>query len=218
MVKIPKKPLIKAGTTYLRSGVAKIDGLIQGEKISNIIKECADEKKVLNMNDIKIPYAVASVDTISTKECIFLSRHYDLKNDDIDYIYDAPVDIATRASIAFPAVITPCNYGKYNLIDGGTKDNLPVHILKDMGATKTLALSFRIDDYTPEPDLFGILLRTVDIFSLKDVRKAQKEADLAIEIDAAGTSLLVVDDVDKVFKIGYDTIMNNKDKILELTK
>jgi hypothetical protein len=64
----------------------------------------------------------------------------------------------------------------------------------------------------------SILLRTVDIFSLKDVRKAQKEADLAIEIDAAGTSLLVVDDVDKVFKIGYDTIMNNKDKILELTK
>lgn len=85
-----------------------------------------------------------------------------------------------------------------------------------MGATKTLGLSFKIDEYKPEPNLFAILLRAVDIFSLKDVRKAQAEADLAIEIDAAGTSLLEVDDVDKVFKIGYDTIMNNKEKILKL--
>lgn len=218
MTKIPKKPLFKAGVTYLGSGVAKVEGLINGEDIGNIIKECAKEKNISNMNDLPIPYAVATVDTISTKECIFLSRHYNLKNDKIDYLYDAPVDIATRASIAFPAVFTPCNYKGYNFIDGGTKDNLPVHILKDMGATKTLGLSFKIDEYKPEPDLFAILLRTVDIFSLKDVRKAQAEADLAIEIDAAGTSLLVVDDVDKVFKVGYDTIMNNKEKILELTK
>ena len=218
MTKIPKKPLFKAGVTYLGSGVAKVEGLINGEDIGNIIKECAKEKNISNMNDLPIPYAVATVDTISTKECIFLSRHYNLKNDNIDYLYDAPVDIATRASIAFPAVFTPCNYKSYNFIDGGTKDNLPVHILKDMGATKTLGLSFKIDEYKPEPDLFAILLRTVDIFSLKDVRKAQAEADLAIEIDAAGTSLLVVDDVDKVFKVGYDTIMNNKEKILKLTK
>ncbi len=218
MTKIPKKPLFKAGVTYLGSGVAKVEGLINGEDIGNIIKECAKEKNISNMNDLPIPYAVATVDTISTKECIFLSRHYNLKNDNIDYLYDAPVDIATRASIAFPAVFTPCNYKGYNFIDGGTKDNLPVHILKDMGATKTLGLSFKIDEYKPELDLFAILLRTVDIFSLKDVRKAQAEADLAIEIDAAGTSLLVVDDVDKVFKVGYDTIMNNKEKILELTK
>lgn len=216
MTKIPKKPLVKAGVTYLSSGIAKIEGLIPGENIGNIIKECAREKNIKNMNEISIPYAIATVDTISTKECIFLSRKYDLKNENIDYLYDAPVDIATRASIAFPAVFTPCEYKGYNFIDGGTKDNLPIHILKDMGATKTLGLSFKIDEYKPEPNLFAILLRAVDIFSLKDVRKAQAEADLAIEIDAAGTSLLEVDDVDKVFKIGYDTIMNNKEKILKL--
>lgn len=201
MTKIPKKPLVKAGVTYLSSGIAKIEGLIPGENIGNIIKECAREKNIKNMNEISIPYAIATVDTISTKECIFLSRKYDLKNENIDYLYDAPVDIATRASIAFPAVFTPCEYKGYNFIDGGTK---------------TLGLSFKIDEYKPEPNLFAILLRAVDIFSLKDVRKAQAEADLAIEIDAAGTSLLEVDDVDKVFKIGYDTIMNDKEKILKL--
>lgn len=216
LTKIEKKPLFKAGATYLTSGVAKIEGLIPGENIENLVNTVSSDRDIKNMNQIKIPFAIATVDTISTKECIFLSKKIDKQDDEIDYIYDAPIAIATRASMSFPGVYTPCQYGKYNFIDGGTKDNLPVKILKDMGAEKTLALSFKIDDYEPKEDIFAILLRTVDIFSLKDVRKAQKEADLAIEIDCQGTSLLEITDADEVMKTGYDTIMKYKEKILKL--
>lgn len=218
LTKIEKKPLFKAGASYLTSGVARIEGLISGENIENLVKAVSKDKKITNMNEIEIPFAIAAVDTISTKECIFLSKKFDLKKDDIDYIYDAPIATATRASMSFPGVYTPCQYEKYNFIDGGTKDNLPVGILKDMGAEKTLALSFKIDDYEPKEDIFAILLRTVDIFSLKDVRKAQKEADLAIEIDCQGTSLLEITDADEVIKTGYNTIMKYKKEILELIK
>ena len=216
LTQIKKGPIVKAGISYFTSGIAKIEGLVPGENIENLIKNVAKEKDIVNMNQIKIPYAIATVDTISTKECIFLSKKFDLKDDNIDYIYDAPIATATRASMSFPGIFTPCQYGKYNFIDGGTKDNLPVKILKDMGADKTIALSFRIDDYEPKEDILAILLRTVDIFSLKDVRKAQKEADLAIEIDARGASLLEIDDADKLMKTGYDTIMKYKKQILDL--
>ncbi len=218
LTKIEKKPLFKAGFTYLTTKTAKIEGIIPGENIEKLVKNVSKEKNITNMNQIKIPYAIASVDTISTKECIFLSKKFNLKNDDIDYIYDAPIATATRASMSFPGIYTPCQYGKYNFIDGGTKDNLPIKILKDMGADKTLALSFRIDDYEPKEDILAILLRTVDIFSLKDVRKAQKESDLAIEIDARGASLLEIDNAEKLIQTGYDTIMNNKEKILRILK
>ncbi len=218
LTKIQKRPLFKAGVTYATSGVAKIEGIIDGKNIENLVNMVASEKGITNMNQIKIPHAIATVDTITTKECIFLSKKFDLKNDDIDYIYDAPIGVATRASMSFPGVYTPCQYEKYNFIDGGTKDNLPVRILKDMGAEKTLALSFRIDDYEPKEDVFSVLLRAVDIFSLKDVRKAQKEADLAIEIDCSGTTLLEITDADEVVKNGYETIMNNKEEILGLCK
>ena len=213
---ITKKPVLKAGFSYLSTGVAAIDGLIDGKVIEDLVDSYAKIKKIKNMNEIKIPYAIATVDTITTKECIFLSKKYNLKNDDIDYIYDAPIAKATRASMSFPGIYTTCDYGKYNFIDGGTKDNLPIQILKDMGATKTLGLSFKIDDYEPKKDIFAILLRTVDIFSLKDVRKAQSIADLAIEIDCQGTSLLEIDDIDKVLKTGYDTVMAHKEEILAL--
>lgn len=215
---IRKRPILKAGVTYISTGTARLEGLIPGENIENLVKVASKDKNITNMNQIKIPYAIATVDTISTKECIFLSKKMDIKSDDIDYIYDAPIATATRASMSFPGIFTPCSYDKYNFIDGGTKDNLPVKVLKDMGADKILAVSFRIDDYEPKEDIFAILLRAVDIFSLKDVRRAQKEADLALEIDAEGTSLLKIDDVDKVIKTGYDTIMNHKDEILKLLK
>ena len=120
--------------------------------------------------------------------------------------------------MSFPGIYTPCNYGKYNFIDGGTKDNLPINVLKDMGAKKTLALSFKIDEYVPKEDIFAVLLRTVDIFSLKDVRQAQKEADLAIEIDCEGTTLLEINDADKFVEVGYNTIMEYKKEILKLIK
>ena len=218
LTEIKKKPIFKAGYTYLTSGVAQISGLIDGENIENLVKNVSKDKDITNMNQIEIPYAICTVDTISTKECIFLSKKFNLKNDDIDYIYDAPIAKATRASMSFPGIYTPCEYDKYNFIDGGTKDNLPIQILKDMGADKTLALSFRIDDYEPENDILAILLRTVDIFSLKDVRKEQKDSDLAIEIDARGASLLEIDNADKLVETGYKTIMDKKEEILKLVK
>lgn len=216
LTNLDKKPIIKAGITYATTGVAKIEGIMPGERISNLVEELAKEKGITNMKDIGINYAVCTVDTISTNECIFLSKKCEQKDECVDYIYDAPISTAVRASMSFPAIFTPCNYDKYNFIDGGTKDNLPVKILKNMGADKTLAISFRIDDYTPREDIFAVLLRAVDIFSLEDVRNAQKIADVSIEIDAAGTGLLEIDDFDKLISVGYDTIMKNKEKILSL--
>ena len=65
------------------------------------------------MNQIEIPFAIPTVDTISTKECIFLSKKINVENEDVEYIYDAPIATATRASMSFPGVYTPCQYGEY---------------------------------------------------------------------------------------------------------
>ena len=211
-----KRPIISAVGNYLIHKNVKIGGLISGEKIENLVRQFADKKKIKNISDVQMPLAIPTVDTISTKECIFMSKELKTKREDIEYIYDIPLETAVRASMSFPGIFTTCNFDKYNFIDGGTKDNLPVQVLKDMGAEKTIGLSFNIDKYTPTENILNILLRTVDIFSLKDVRAAQKIADLAIEIDTQGTSLLEITDLEKCYQIGYDTIMEYKEKILNL--
>lgn len=216
LTKIKKKPIIRAGWIYATKRKLDLPGLMNGENVEKLVQRMSDEKNVQNMNEIKLPFAIATVDTISTKECIFLSTEANSSNPDVEHLYNVPVAKAVRASMAFPGIFTTCDYDKYNFIDGGTKDNLPIHVLKDMGAKKTLGVSFKIDDYVPSSNPMDIVLRTVDIFSLKDVRAAQKEADLAIEIDASSASLLEIEDMDKLIDIGYNTIMNNKEKILKL--
>lgn len=219
LVKIPKKPIISSVGTYITKKQLKLEGLISGERVENLIQTSAEEKNYKNINEIKIPLAIATVDTISTKECIFMSKNYNLKNEKIDYIYDIPLGKAVRSSMAFPGIFTTSKFGKYNFIDGGTKDNLPVKVLKDMGADVTIGLSFKLDDYDVEnQNILSIILRTVDIFSLKDVIEAQKEATIAIEIDAKGTSLMEIDDIDKCIDIGYKAIMENKEQLLNIIK
>lgn len=216
LINVEKGRIAKAIVTYLTQKEIKIGGLIKGEKVEELVTKVASKKGIINIADVKMPLAIPTVDTISTKECISMSKKYNLQDDDIDYIYDIPIGKAVRASMAFPGIYTTCDFGKYNFIDGGTKDNLPVKVLKDMGADKVIALSFDITNYTPSDNILSILLRAVDIFSLKDVRKAQKQADLAIEIQNDDTSLLQTDNIQKCFQIGYDTIMRYREEIEKL--
>lgn len=217
LIKVPKKPIISSAGTYLTKKKLKIDGLIPGERIENLIQKVAEEKNVKNISDLKMPFAAATVDTISTKECIFMSRNYNLQNDKIDYIYDIPLGKAIRSSMAFPGIFTTSKFDKYNFIDGGTVDNLPTKVLKDMGADVTIGLNFKLDEYDANSqNVFDVVLRAVDIFSIKDVIAGQKESDLSIEIDASGTSLMVIDDVDKCVNIGYNAIMEHKEELLKL--
>ena len=215
LVGVEKARIVKAILTYIRQKEIKIDGLINGQKLEDLVTKLAEEKGIKNIADIKMPLAIPTVDTISSKECISISKQYNLYNEDIDYIYDIPLAKAVRASMAFPAIYTTCDFGKYNFIDGGTKDNLPVKVLKDMGAEKVIAISFDLSHYTPSDNIFNIILRAVDIFSIKDVRAAQKLADISIEIRNDDTSLLQTDNLEECMQIGYETIMKNKEKIKE---
>lgn len=213
LIGIEKARIVKAIGTYITQKEIKIGGLIDGQKLEDLVARQGEKKGIKNISDIKMPLAIPTVDTISAKECISMSKKYNIYDEDIEYIYDIPIAKAVRASMAFPGIYTTCDFEKYNFIDGGTKDNLPVKVLKDMGADKVIAISFDLSHYVPSDNIFNIVLRAVDIFSLKDVRAAQKIADISIEIRNDDTSLLQTDNIEKCMQIGYETIMKNKEKI-----
>lgn len=118
-----------------------LNSLIDGTKLEKMVEEVLDEKNINcnEMDDIDKNLAIISCDTISTKEVVFLSKDNELQNTNrTTYINKAPVSKAIRASMSFPGVFTSCDYEGYNLIDGGTVNNLPTKVLKDMGADKVL--------------------------------------------------------------------------------
>lgn len=218
IIKIEKRPILSSIGSYLTKKRIGINGLIPGERIEDLIQSIVERKKCINISDVKIPLAIVTVDTISTKECIFMSKDYKLKNEKLEYICDdVPIGKVVRSSMAFPGIFTTCSFRNYNFIDGGAKDNLPVKILRDMGADVTIGIGFQMDEYdSKNQNIFNVLLRTADIFSQKNFTEAKKIADVTIEMNVSNAGLMYVDNIESCIDIGYKAVINRKDEILKL--
>lgn len=213
--------IFKALAQFILNKKIQKDGIKSGELISDVIKEIMAIKGIKGFKDLPINLSICTVDTLTTDECIFTTEDEHLKNDHIHYICDAPLDIAVRASMSFPAIYTTCTYDKYNFIDGGSKDNLPVKILRDMGVGKVLAIGFDIMNYDPDAGLDGlikVIWRALDVYSIDGTRESMKMADLAVQINNENTQLFSMDNVDETIQEGYDAIMAQKDEILRIFK
>lgn len=218
MIKFKKRVFLKAGIKFLVSRKIELQGIIDGEEIEQIIEKYAQLKEIRKMSDIQKKFAMITVDSKTTKKTILTSTNDINREKDVEYLSNIPIGKAVHASMSFPAIFTPCKYEEYCFIDGGTVDNLPVQTLKDIGAEKTIALSFKLDEFKGTENLFSTILRACDIFSMKDVKNGQELSDINIEINANEVKLLQIDDVDKTINIGYNTIMKNKEKILEMVE
>lgn len=215
ILKIRKKVLCKMAINFLLHKETRVEGIIDGELVENFINEAAKQKDIKFMTDFtNKKLAIATVDTISMKEFLLVSNKIENKNQNIGYISEISVGKSVRSSMAFPGIFTTSNYEKYNFLDGGTVDNLPIQILKDMGAQKTLGICFDLNKYTPSKSLEGVLIRALDIFSNPAVQKSKELSDIAIEIYNPNTSLLSMDEFEKTVENGYKAIMTHKEQIL----
>ncbi len=213
--------IFKSLAQFILNKKIQKDGIKSGELISDVIKEIMDERNIKGFKDLPINLSICTVDTLTTDECIFTTEDEHLKNDHIHYISDAPLEIAVRASMSFPAIYTTCTYDRYNFIDGGSKDNLPVKILRDMGVGKVLAIGFDILNYDPDAGLDGlikVIWRALDVYSIDGTRESMKMADFAVEINNKNTQLFSMDNIDETIQEGYDAIMAKKEEILKIFK
>lgn len=218
IIKFKKRDFLKAGIKFLIKKKIDMRGLVEGNRIEKIVEKYANQKEVYKISDIQKKFAMITVDAKSTKKVILTSTNDINKESDVQYLSNIPIGKAVHASMSFPAIFEPCDYQEYCFIDGGTVDNLPVQTLKDLGATKTIALSFKLDKYDGTENLFSTILRACDIFSMEDVEKGQELSDVTIEVDVSEVKLLKIDDVDKTIDIGYKEVMKNKEKILEMVE
>ncbi len=218
IVEIKTGHVLMSALKSLLKNELSINSLIDGYKIEKLIIDVLKEANINknSINEIEKNLAIVSCDTISTKEIVFLSKDYNLKNTKrTDYLTHVSIPTAVRASMSFPGIFTPCNYKEYNLIDGGTVNNLPSKILKDMGAEKVLGVSFKLNPYEPKDDVMGIALRTADIFSILNMSVAKEYVDLLVELEVPDVGLLNISNINEAFRLGYNQIMDKKEILIK---
>ena len=204
-------------TQICKENYNKIFKPIDGQLIAEFINKCANKKGIKLISDIQNKtVAIATVDTKTMKECIFISNQVKNNLENIDYISDISIGDAVRSSMAFPGIFTTSNYKNYNFIDGGTINNLPVGVLKEMGAEKTIAISFDLNKYIPSKNLEGVILRALDIFSLTSVKKGRMLSDINVEIYNSDAALISIKDMKKTIENGYNAVINKRQEILSI--
>ena len=89
-----------------------------------------------------MPLAIPAVDINKARTVMFVNKmkYTPTQDDKIIYINDVPLYKAIRASIAIPVVFKPAMIDGRRLVDGGVTDNLPIEILRKMGAKKTIGV------------------------------------------------------------------------------
>ena len=104
--RLSSKEIMKTDAKYFANNFKSTrrllgSGLFSGENIEEVIKQCAEQREVKFINDLKMPIAIPTVDIDNSKKYVFTNQ--DMEGD--TYIKDALIQKAVRASSSYPRSI-----------------------------------------------------------------------------------------------------------------
>ena len=190
---IKKKDITRGSIPFLKPAKA--------ERLEELLNKIYGD--VMVFSEMKIPLSVVCTDLKSGKEV------------DFDYGNVAKV---VSGSCAVPGVFTPVVYEGMHLIDGGLRNNVPVDVVKNMGANVVFAIDVNHLRGTGTDSLstISVLSSTIGIMMQSKVDKTLEMADLIFEPSLETFSPLKLEGIDEMIQIGYDTVMANKEKIKKM--
>ncbi|MGE5484464.1 MAG: patatin-like phospholipase family protein [Ignavibacteriales bacterium] len=150
------------------------DGLIGTRKLAAYLDSVIGGK---TFDDLRIRFKAVATDICTGQEVVISS---------------GPVCDAVRASCAIPGIFVPVRLGGRMLVDGGLCNNVPASVAREMGASYVVAVDLNaLAMGTPPPrNVFQIILHAHDIMQRANVEKEAKQADLLIQPDLSGLSLI----------------------------
>lgn len=206
--------LVKSGFSKVLDYTLPVVSMVKGSLITREINRVFAG---LDMEDLPLPFLCVSTNLTTAGEMVHDT---------------GPVTVATRAGLAIPGVIPPVPHEGELLVDGGVLDNLPIGPLRATGLVDTIVAVDVAPRLGPRaradyglsvsgwkalrsklgrrkriyPGISAVLLRSMIVGSMKqrDDLLGAGMADLYLEPDLRGISLLAFDKVEPVAEAGYE--------------
>ena len=161
-------------------------------------------------DDLVIPFAAVATDLQTGGRVVMTS---------------GDVRSAIRASMAIPGVFEPIERDGRVLVDGGLVNPLPVDVCRQLGATRVIAVDLNT---CPVSESSTRSLKSMNIVDITD--KAfeiigqnltqqlleKSPPDLLLRPDVADVKVLDFRHGERLVQRGYECLMDQKDKVLEL--
>lgn len=198
-----------------------IDGLNSGKVIEKIINEICKKSHVENINEIKMPLMISMVDL--QKGTVYIASSQEKRKvlqDNTKYISDIPIATAVRASCSFPVVFSPCKFDGFQLIDGGTRENLPWKGLKEYGADEVYGIAFDtiLEKNQCCKNMIEVAARAMELQGRELANYEKKGIDHLITICLKKVALLDSSQIDVLYKMGYEETKKQLNLLKKSTK
>ena len=143
--------LIKAKPGIKASGLKLPAGLVQGQKFELALRRLTlPVATVEDFDQLVIPFRAVASD-IGTGKSVVLG--------------EGDIARAMRASMAVPGAFAPSEIGGKLLVDGGITNNLPISVVRDMGADIVIAVDISTPLMNPD-DVRNVLSITLQLTSI----------------------------------------------------
>lgn len=143
-----------------------------------------------------------------------------LENGSMVVLQDGDFVEAIRASMALPGIFSPVLIGDKLLCDGGMVRNLPVDVVRDMGADIVIAvdLSRPLLERDKLNSLVSISNQALNLFTALNVQKSLAEADIVLNPNLGEIDLLDFRDVRNLVELGKASTIDQRGLLEKLPR
>lgn len=191
---------------------AKFDGIISGKKIVSTIEDLIGYDDSISFDSLPIPFRCVAVDERSEKEIV---------------LSEGKLSKAMRASMSVPILFDPLVLDSMRLVDGGVLNNLPVDVVRKMGADIVIAID--LTQNKREPREYKWKRKKGIGWIIEWVRKRpdlvkyntnRKDADIYINPDLKGYSAksFYPRKIKEMIAIGWRTGNEARTELIELKR
>lgn len=183
-------------------------GLLRAEQVSYLLDSLTSRyNNIGDFDKLPIPFRCVAVDINDQEEVI---------------MNNCELELAMRASMAIPGVFKPVKWNGHTLVDGGMLNNLPVDVVKQMGADIVIAIDLEQNQHKTRDfslkETFGIGGLLDWAVSRPDWKKAEenrKAADVYIcpKLGKYGPESFNGNSIDDMIRLGENAA---RDAIKEL--
>jgi len=152
------------------------ESFVRGQKISQLLSRMTlHTGSYSSFDDFAIPFRCVAVDLVSGNEVV---------------LKEGSLARALRATMSVPTVFSPVEWGDSLLVDGGILNNLPVDVVREMGADFIIAVN--VGEYLKPRDeldnIAGVAEQMFNIPLYPRIEENRRHSDIFIQPDLQGLS------------------------------
>jgi NTE family protein len=200
--------LIPYRVGFNKGGIQLPLGVIEGQHLDQVFHRILlPVQGITDFDQLSIPFRAVATDLVTGEEVVLSS---------------GSLPDALRASMSVPGAFAPVQLNGQKLVDGGMSNNLPVSVVREMGADIVIA----VDISTPlltEEQLVSVLSVAEQLTGFLTRRNTEEQiaslgpGDILLVPDLEGVSAADFENADEIVKKGLEAAMARREDLAVLS-